>query len=131
MICYHVAVVAGVLLLAAIPSDVPGAVTLVATILLLATLSSKVTEPVALVALAATTSSSHASVISSATSTITITTISLRTLSGKVAYSVTSDNNKLYFLPPKTLMNNNFTCSRQNLQILHLPQGILLRSVQS
>merc|ERR1711994_1000389 len=50
-----VAVVAGVLVLAAVPRDVAGAVALVAPIFFLPALASKVTKPVALVALGSTT----------------------------------------------------------------------------
>jgi len=48
-----VAVVTGVLLLAAVPGDVPSPVALVAPVLLLATFAGKVAKPVTLVALAA------------------------------------------------------------------------------
>ena len=64
-----VAVVAGVLLLAAVPGDVAGAVTLVTAVLLLATLSGKVAEPVALVALLAATASTAEATSASSTST--------------------------------------------------------------
>jgi len=55
-VTHLIAVVAGVLILAAVPRNVPGAATLVATVLFLPALSGKVTEPVALVALGSTTS---------------------------------------------------------------------------
>ena len=83
---YHVAVVAGVLLLAAVPGDVAGSVTLVTAVLLLATLNrpglslcragcldiylpSKVAEPVALVALLAATSTAEATEATASTTT--------------------------------------------------------------
>jgi len=53
-VTHLIAVVAGVLILAAVPRNVPSAVALVATVLLLSALSGKVTKPVALVALRST-----------------------------------------------------------------------------
>ena len=97
MLVYLVAVVAGVLLLAAVPGDVSGAVTLVAPVLLLAALPGKMTEPVALVALAAATaaatetsaiseSASETSATSSTAPAVTVVhAISLRTLAGEMA----------------------------------------------
>ena len=85
-----VAVVAGVLLLAAVPGDVSGAVTLVAAILLLATLPGKMSEPVALVALAAAAAATAVAItIASSAATVTVSAISLGALAGKVAYSIT------------------------------------------
>ena len=97
MLVYLVAVVAGVLLLAAVPGDVSGAVTLVAPVLLLAALPGKMTEPVALVALAAATaaatetsaiseSASETSATSSTAPAVTVVhAISFGTLAGKMA----------------------------------------------
>ena len=95
---YLVTVVTGVLLLAAVPGDVSGAMALVAPVFLLATLPGKMAESVALVALAAAAAAPEASAISSkssaespasATSTVTVVhSIRLRTLAGKVANPV-------------------------------------------
>ena len=101
---YLVTVVAGVLLLAAVPGDVSAALAPVTPVplLLLAALPGKVTEPVALVALAAATtvsaaaeastipeSATETSATSSAASTVTVVhAISLGTLTGKVANPV-------------------------------------------
>ena len=78
-----VAVVAGVLLLATVSRDVAAAVALVAPVLLLAALPGEVPEPVALVALAAS------SAVTSAASTLAISSVSLGALAGKVTSSVT------------------------------------------
>ena len=78
-----VAVVAGVLLLATVSGDVAAAVALVAPVLLLAALPGEVPEPVALVALAAS------SAVTSAASTLAISSVSLGALAGKVTSSVT------------------------------------------
>ena len=80
---YLVAVVAGVLLLATVSGDVAAAVALVAPVLLLAALPGEVSEPVALEALAAS------SAVTSAASTLAISSVSLGALAGKVTSSVT------------------------------------------
>jgi len=54
-VTHLIAVVAGVLVLAAVPRNVPSPVTLVAAILLFSALPGKVAKPVALVALGSTT----------------------------------------------------------------------------
>ena len=78
-----VAVVARVLLLGAGPGHVAAAVALVASLLFLAALPGKVPEPVALVALAAS------SAVTSAASTLAISSVSLGALAGKVTSTVT------------------------------------------
>merc|ERR1719383_1026690 len=89
-----VAVVAGVLLLVAVPGNVTGPVTLVATVLLLATVAREMTKPVALVALVAeaagaipavaVTSVTSNAVTAAASTAIVTAVIVLGTLTGKV-----------------------------------------------
>merc|ERR1719411_400154 len=97
-----VAVVAGVLVLAAVPRDVAGAVALVAPIFFLPALASKVTKPVALVALGSTTPIAEVATTAAKSARFSISTtapnitaaIALRALPCKVSNSVTSVANR-------------------------------------